>query len=91
MARIAKHSVLILDDFGLEKLSDISRMGLLEIIEEFHRRKSVIIVAQIPVSLWHETIGEPTIADAIMDRVVYNSHRIELQGESVRRKMYGID
>ncbi|MCF6335014.1 MAG: IS21-like element helper ATPase IstB [Spirochaetales bacterium] len=91
MARIAKHSVLILDDFGLEKLSDISRMGLLEIIEEFHRRKSVIIVAQIPVSLWHETIGEPTIADAIMDRVVYNSHRIELKGESVRRKMYGID
>ena len=91
MARIRKYSVLILDDFGLEKLSDISRMGLLEIIEEFHRRKSVIIVAQIPVSLWHETIGEPTIADAIMDRIVYNSHRIELQGESVRRKMYGID
>ncbi len=91
MDRIRKHSVLIVDDFGLEKLSDIGRMGLLEIIEEFHRRKSVIIVAQIPVSLWHDTIGEPTIADAIMDRIVYNSHRIELQGESVRRKMYGID
>lgn len=91
MSKILKHNLIILDDFGLEKLSDVSRMALLEIIEEFHRRKSVIIVAQIPVSLWHNIIGEPTIADAIMDRVVFNSHRIELQGESVRRKMYGLD
>jgi len=89
--RIIKHSVLIIDDFGLEKLDDTGRMALLEIIEEFHRRKSVIIIAQIPVSLWHETIGDPTIADAIMDRIVYNSHRIELKGDSVRRKLYGID
>ncbi len=91
MSKILKHNLIILDDFGLEKLSDVSRMALLEIIEEFHRRKSVIIVAQIPVSFWHNIIGEPTIADAIMDRVVFNSHRIELQGESVRRKMYGLD
>ena len=91
MSKILKHNLIILDDFGLEKLSDVSRMALLEIIEDFHRRKSVIIVAQIPVSLWHNIIGEPTIADAIMDRVVFNSHRIELQGESVRRKMYGLD
>jgi len=91
MAKIRKHNLIILDDFGLEKLKDISRMALLEIIEEFHRRKSVIIVAQIPVSLWHNIIGEPTIADAIMDRIAYNSHRIELKGDSVRRKMYGLD
>lgn len=91
MARILKNNLIILDDFGLEKLKDISRMALLEIIEDFHRRKSVIIVSQVPVSLWHEVIGEPTIADAIMDRVVYNSHRIELQGDSVRRKMYDLD
>ncbi len=89
--RIFKHSVLIIDDFGLEKLDDSGRMALLEIIEEFHRRKSVIIVAQMPVSKWHETIGDPTIADAIMDRIVYNSHRIELKGDSVRRKLYEID
>jgi DNA replication protein DnaC len=91
MAKIRKHNLVILDDFGLEKLKDISRMALLEIVEEFHRRKSVIIVAQIPVSLWHDIIGEPTIADAIMDRIAYNSHRIELKGDSVRRKMYGLD
>ncbi len=83
IARILKHNLIILDDFGLEKLKDVSRMALLEIIEEFHRRKSVIIVAQIPVSLWHDIIGEPTIADAIMDRIAHNSHRIELKGESV--------
>ncbi len=91
MAKIQKHNLIILDDFGLEKLKDISRMALLEIIEEFHRRKSVIVVSQIPVSLWHDIIGEPTIADAIMDRIAYNSHRIELKGVSVRRKMYGLD
>ena len=91
MSKILKHNLILLNDLGLEKLSDVSRMALLEIIEEFHRRKSVIIVAQIPVSLWPNIIGEPTIADAIMDRVIFNSHRIELQGESVRRKMYGLD
>lgn len=89
--RIRKHKVFILDDFGLEKLNDVSRMALLEIIEEYHRRKSIIIVAQIPVSVWHETIGDPTIADAIMDRLVFNSHRIELNGESVRKKLYAVE
>ncbi len=83
MSKTIKHSVLIIDDFGLEKLNDAGKMALLEIIEEFHRRKSVIIVAQIPLFLWHKTIGDLTIADAIMDRIVYNSHRIELKGESV--------
>ena len=66
-------------------------MALLEIIEEYHRRKSIIIVAQIPVSVWHETIGDPTIADAIMDRLVFNSHRTELKGESVRKKLYAVE
>lgn len=89
--RIRKNKVFILDDFGLEKLNDVSRMALLDIIEEYHRRKSIIIVAQIPVSRWHETIGEPTIADAIMDRIVFNSHRIELKGESVRKKLYAVE
>ncbi|QEN04156.1 hypothetical protein EW093_05375 [Thiospirochaeta perfilievii] len=61
-------------------------MALLEIIEERHKIKSTIIVTQLPVSLWHDTIGEPTIADAILDRLVYNSHRIELDGPILRMK-----
>lgn len=89
--RIMKSKVLILDDFGLEPLSDSARIALLEILEDRHRRKSTIVISQMPVSAWHQIIGEPTIADAIMDRMAFNSHRIELKGDSVRRKMYGID
>ncbi len=91
ITRIMKCKVLILDDFGLEPLSDTARLALLEILEDRHRRKSTIVISQLPVSSWHQIIGEPTIADAIMDRMAFNSHRIELQGDSVRRKMYGID
>lgn len=86
LQKIMRKQVVIFDDFGLEKLNQISSMALLEIIEDRHKRKSTIIVSQLPVSLWHEAIGEPTIADAIMDRLAYNSHRIELEGESVRKK-----
>lgn len=84
--RIMRKQVLIFDDFGLEKLNHVSRMALLEIIEERHKLKPIIIVTQLPVSLWHDTIGEPTIADAILDRLVYNSHRIELEGQTLRMK-----
>ncbi len=86
LQKIMRKQVVIFDDFGLEKLNQVSSMALLEIIEDRHKRKSTIIVSQLPVSLWHEAIGEPTIADAIMDRLAYNSHRIELEGESVRKK-----
>lgn len=86
LQRIMRKQVLIFDDFGLEKLNQTSRMALLEIIEERHKIKPTIIVTQLPVSLWHDAIGEPTIADAILDRLAYNSHRIELKGESVRKK-----
>jgi len=89
--KIMKNSVIILDDFGLEPLDLNARMALLEILEDRHNRKSTIIVSQIPVALWHETIGDPTIADAIMDRIAFKSHRIELNGESVRKKMYSVD
>lgn len=91
LKKIFKHKVFILDDFGLERMNEPARLALLDIVEEYHRRKSVIISAQVPVSLWHEIIGEPTIADAIMDRIVYNSHRIELEGDSIRRKLYAVD
>ena len=86
LQKIMRKQVIIFDDFGLEKLNQVSRMALLEIIEDRHKRKSTIIVSQLPVALWHDAIGEPTIADAIMDRLVYNSHRIDLKGESVRKK-----
>jgi DNA replication protein DnaC len=89
--KIMKNSVLILDDFGLESLNLTARMALLEILEDRHNRKSTIIVSQIPVELWHETIGDPTIADAIMDRIAFKSHRIDLDGGSMRKIMYSID
>jgi len=86
LQRIMKKEVIILDDFGLEKMGSVSRMALLEIMEDRHKRKPIIIVSQMPVSTWHDIIGEPTIADAILDRLVYNSYRIELKGESFRKK-----
>lgn len=89
--KVMKNSVIILDDFGLESLDLTARMALLEILEDRHNRKSTIIVSQMPVALWHEIIGDPTIADAIMDRIAFKSHRIELNGESVRKKLYSVD
>lgn len=91
LKKILKNRVFILDDFGLERMAEPARLALLDIVEEYHRRKSIIISAQVPVANWHDIIGEPTIADAIMDRIVYNSHRIELDGESVRKKLYAVD
>jgi len=84
--KIAKAELLILDDFGLETLGCFSRLFLLEIFEDRHGLASTIITSQLPVSSWHEVIGDPTIADAICDRIINSSYRIELKGESVRIK-----
>lgn len=84
--RIEKHDLLILDDFGLVPLDNIARMMLLEIIEDRHNRKSTIISSQLPVAKWYEIIGESTIADAVLDRMVHSAHRIELKGDSLRKK-----
>jgi len=84
--KIEKADLLILDDFGLEKLDTASRLILLEILEDRHGLRSTVITSQLPVHSWHEVIGDPTIADAICDRIVNTSYRIELKGESVRRK-----
>lgn len=86
LARIQRHNLIILDDFGLQPLDNQNRIALLEIIEDRHNNGSVIVTSQIPVSGWYETIGEKTIADAILDRLIHQSHRIELMGESMRRK-----
>jgi len=77
--------LLILDDWGLEPLDAGARRDLLEILEERYGRRSTIVTSQIPVDRWHEIINDPTYADAILDRIVHNAHRIELAGESLRR------
>ena len=86
IGRIEKYDLLILDDFGLAPLDSVARMILLEIIEDRHNRKSTSISSQLPVASWYEVIGESTIADAILDRMVHTAHRIELKGESLRKK-----
>ena len=85
--KIAKAGLLILDDFGLAHLDKQQQMDLMEIIEDRHSKSSTIIASQLPVAKWYEIIVEATIADAILDRLVHASHRIELKGESLRKKL----
>lgn len=84
--KLAKTDIVILDDFGLTYLEQQHRMDLLEIIEDRHSQKPIIIASQLPVSSWYDVIGEETIADAILDRLVHSSYRIELKGDSLRKK-----
>jgi len=86
MQKIEKADLLILDDFGLQKLDTVSRLIFLEILEDRHGLRSTVITSQLPVPAWHEVIGDPTIADAICDRIINTSHRIELNGDSLRVK-----
>ena len=84
---IQRNDLVIFDDFGLQPLDNNSRLALLQILEDCYMRKSVIVTSQLPVSKWYDYINEPTIADAIMDRLTAGDvHRIELKGESLRRK-----
>jgi DNA replication protein DnaC len=83
--RIEKQDLLILDDFGLQEMDNQKRMAFLEIIEDRFDIKSTIISSQLPVSKWYDVIGESTIADAILDRVVNGAHRIDLMGDSLRK------
>ncbi len=85
--QLEKADLLILDDFGLTHLEPKQQPDLMEIIEDRHAKKATIIVSQLPVSKWYEIISEATIADAILDRLVHTAHRIELKGESLRKKM----
>lgn len=86
MNKIIRVQLLILDDWGTHALTDQQRFELFEIIEERYQRKSTLITAQVPVAKWHELINEPTVADAILDRIIHNAHRISLQGESMRKR-----
>jgi len=86
IAKIERQHLLILDDFGLQPLDAQSRTALMELIEDRHGKSALIITSQVPVSKWHEIIGEQTIADAILDRIVHHAHRLELTGESLRKR-----
>lgn len=86
LAKIQRHHLLIIDDFGLQALDKQNRLTLLEIIEDRQNTGSIIVTSQLPVAGWYEVIGEKTIADAILDRLIHKAHRIELKGESMRKK-----
>ena len=89
LAKIERQQLLIIDDFGIQPLDAQSRNTLMEIIEDRHGKSSTVITSQVPVSLWHEVIGEQTIADAILDRIVHDAHRLDMKGESMRRRKPG--
>ena len=84
--KLAKTQLLILDDFGLNPMTQRLRMALLQIMEDRYERKSIIITSQLPFKAWYDYIGEPTLADAIMDRLSASANRLELKGESLRKK-----
>lgn len=86
VSKIERVDLLILDDFGLQPLDNLNRAAMMEIIEDRHGKGSLIITSQIPVNKWHDIIGEQTVADAIMDRIIHEAHRLELKGESLRKK-----
>ena len=88
--KLSKIRLLIIDDWGINLLDEIQRRDLLEIFEDRHQLRSTIITAQVPVDKWHEVIGEPTIADAILDRIVHNAYQIKLTGESMRKNMAAV-
>jgi DNA replication protein DnaC len=81
----AKADLLVLDDFGLMPMNDELRRDLLEILDDRHNRKSTLVTSQLPIDQWHDHIGEPTLADAILDRLVHNAYRLNLKGDSMRK------
>lgn len=85
MATWARIDVLVLDDLGLRPLTAAQAANLLEVIEDRHQRRSTILTSQLPIADWHASLGEPTLADAICDRLIHTAHRIELRGESLRK------
>ena len=89
LARLARADLLILDDWGLSPMSEGERHDLLEILEDRSGLKATIVTSQLPVTAWHDTIGDPTVADAILDRLVHRAHRIEMKGPSLRKPRQG--
>jgi DNA replication protein DnaC len=87
MYKLNKTHLLVIDDLGLAPMTDSERRDLLEVIEDRNAQASTLITSQLPVEHWHENIGDPTIADAIMDRLIHNAHRIHLKGGSMRKRL----
>ena len=85
LAHLLKQDVVVIDDWGLAQLDDHGRRDLLEILEDRHDRRSTVIAGQLPVPSWHDMIGDPTLADAILDRLVHNAYQLNLKGESMRK------
>lgn len=90
LASLAKTDLLILDDWGLTPMTAAHRRDLLEVIEERHTRRSTIATSQLPLDKWHDFIGDPTLADAILDRLVHSAYKFNLKGESMRKKRHAL-
>ena len=86
LLRLSRIDILLLDDFAMAPLKDAERRDFLEICDDRYQRRSLILTSQLPVSRWHEQIGDPSIADSILDRLIHNAYRLELKGESLRKK-----
>jgi len=86
LVRLSRIDILLLDDFAMAPLKDAERRDFLEICDDRYQRRSLILTSQMPVAHWHEQIGDPSIADSILDRLIHNAYRIELKGESMRKK-----
>ena len=87
LANLAKTDLLLIDDWGLVPFDDHGRHDILEILEDRHNVRSTVVTSQLPVPHWHEMIGDPTLADAILDRLVHNAYKINLKGESMRKRL----
>jgi DNA replication protein DnaC len=86
LTKLARIDILVLDDFAMASLKDSERRDFLELCDDRYQRRSMILTSQLPLAHWHEQIGDPTLADSILDRLVHNAYRIELNGESMRKK-----
>jgi DNA replication protein DnaC len=89
LARLARLDVLVVDDWAMAPLADAERRDFLEICEDRYQARATVLTSQLPVAKWHEQIGDPTLADSILDRLVHNAQRIEMRGESMRKKRGG--
>lgn len=87
LKQFSKVDVLVLDDWGLARLTALQQRDVLELLEDRHQRRSTIATSQLPLSSWHEAMANPTLADAILDRLIHNAHRIDLKGESMRKQL----
>ena len=90
MASLAKTALLILDDWGLATLSDENRRDILELLEDRYGRGATIVTSQFPVDHWHQALGDPTLADAILDRLLHNAYKLSLRGDSMRKRQAGV-